>query len=292
MKVLVIGSEGFIGKHLVPRLSKECEVVTLDETGANGSFKADIRESLTVTGAALGSLPKDITHFVHLAAIASPRIADKDRELAWAVNVHGTHNVLDYARTLGARKVIFLSSAHVYGISPKYMPSDEHHPLALHDTYTTTKILGEQLCQLFHENYGLSYTTLRLFNGYGPGQSPDYFQGQKLKEAKTGHMTLRGAGVTKDWVYVDDVVDAIFRALLTEYVGPINVGTGVETSLLEIATYIAKSFSATIDLVEDGPNDPGPSRMRADINRARKVLGWIPRVGFEEGLARTIEASR
>jgi UDP-glucose 4-epimerase len=283
-RVLVIGSEGFIGKHLVPELDDD--VVCVDEVRSGAATGADIRQPLDSL-----ELPKGITACVHLAAVASPRIAQEDPARAWGVNVLGTHNVLKLCQRAGIRKVVFLSSAHVYGISPKYMPSDETHPLALHDTYTTTKILGEQLCELFYRNHGISYTTLRLFNGYGPGQSPDYFMGQKLKQSQTGKVTLRGSLVTKDWVYVDDVVDAIVRATKTEYVGPLNIGTGVETNLFTIAAQIARAYGATLDVLQDD-NDPGPTRMCADNRRAKDVLGWSPRVALEEGLARTIEASR
>ena len=119
----------------------------------------------------------------------------------------------------------------MYGISPKYMPTDERHPLALQDTYTTTKIMGESLCQLFYSNHNLEYLVSRLFNAYGPGQSTDYFIPAMISKAKSGHIELRGRHVTKDFVFVDDVVDAFAKALVSDYVGEMNIGSGLQTTL-------------------------------------------------------------
>jgi UDP-glucose 4-epimerase len=175
----------------------------------------------------------------------------------------------------------------VYGISPKYMPTDENHPLALHDTYTTTKIIGEQLCRLYYENHGLSYTTLRLWNAYGPGQSPEYFIGKKIAQAKRGELTIRNEGVTKDWVHVTDVCRAVELSLKSDYVGPLNVGTGKETSLRQIVDAIGKRFNVAV-VKEDVP-DEGPTSMCCDWKRILLMLGWTPTIPFERGLAQLME---
>src|SRR4029077_19456832 len=133
---------------------------------------------------------RNLEGIIHLAAIASPRLAQDDPDVSWSTNVQGTYNVLQLAKALGVPRFVFLSSAHVYGISPKYFPTDERHPLALQDTYTSTKIAGEQLCRLFYDNCGISYVTLRLFNAYGVGQSKDYFLGVKLAQARERRLTL------------------------------------------------------------------------------------------------------
>jgi nucleoside-diphosphate-sugar epimerase len=300
VRVLVTGALGFIGRKLCSKLRQlSHDVVELDILPTSsadmgvagytaGAISADIRDVSVMRKVA--EIVGQADACVHLAAIAAPRKAEAEPQLAWETNVRGTHNVLELCRRVGARKVVFTSSAHVYGISPLYMPTDERHPLALLDTYTTTKIMGEQLCELFHANHGLSYTICRLFNAYGPGQSPDYFMGKRLEEARAGRqLVLMNGDVTKDWVWVYDVVDALVACLGTAYVGPVNVGTGRETSLREIAALIAQSFGTFV--VSSDAKDGGPTRMCASWERARSVLGWSPRVSFEEGLRLTMAAA-
>ena len=286
MKVIVTGSEGFIGKHLVDRLERDgSQVIEIDKVTTRGTC-VDITDAAQVlTGAQYVS---GVDCLVHLAAVASPRYATLHPAETWAVNVAGTHNVLRLAEKAGIPRVVFLSSAHVYGISPRVLPSREDDPLSLLDMYTTSKVMGEKLCELFYANHGISYTALRLFNGYGPGQSPDYFMGAKIRQAIDGNLMLQGAAVTKDWVYIDDVVDAIVRATSTAYVGPLNVGTGADTSLWEVARAIAARFGRVVTVEET--DDAGPTHMRADTSRVRRTLGWQPTVAFDEGLRRTIDS--
>ena len=178
------------------------------------------------------------------------------------------------------------SSAHVYGISPRYLPTPESHPLYLQNTYTLTKILGEQLCALYHENHGLSYTTLRLYNAYGPGQGAGYFIPDMMAKAKAGGISLVGGNTTKDFVYVTDVAKAFVLALTTDFVGPINVGTGVETRLGNIAGYIARAAGVEFNSVDAVDS----TRMQANNRRAASVLEWRPTVGVEEGLRACINS--
>lgn len=301
MNVVVTGAAGFIGQHLTDHLQKEGHTITgidLRQMMIYG-FRGDITSDVTMDaiadvvkeGGVASPFGGKVDAIIHLAAVASPLIAQRDPVRAWSTNVHGTQNVLQLAFKVGCPRVIFFSSAHVYGISPKYLPTDENHPLALHDTYTTTKIIGEQLCRLYYENHGVAYTILRLWNAYGPGQSPDYFIGKKIAQASSeGQVTLRNENVTKDWVHVSDVVRATSMALKSGYVGPLNVGTGRETSLREIANAIAREFDVRV-VKEDVP-DEGPTRMCCDRSRIRNTIGWEPTVTFEEGLSDLISKSR
>ena len=304
--ILVTGAAGFIGHHLVKGLRAMAaagdgesiaaiDIANMDDLKGEDilTFKADIRSEKDMTDVAL-ALSRGgfkVSACIHLAAIASPPIAQRDPDKAWSTNVQGTHNVLQLLRDIKCPRVIFFSSAHVYGISPRYMPTDENHPLALHDTYTTTKIIGEQICRLFHENHDISYAVLRLWNAYGPGQSPDYFIGKKISQAKAGNLTIRNEGVTKDWIHVSDVVSATIAAMKSNYVGPLNVGTGVETSLGTIIKIISESFGG-IPIVPENVPDEGPTRMQADSGRIRRMLDWKPRVSFQEGLDDLIRRSK
>ena len=274
MRVLVTGSNGFIGRHLVKALEQSGHTVL----GWDLPHQ-DITQPFGTV--------EPVDAVVHLAAIGSPPLCDRDPAAAFGVNVQGTHNVLKLAVAAGAKRLVFASTAHAYGVSPLYLPSDERAPLSVFDVYTTTKILGERLCDLFWENYGLSYCAIRLFNGYGPGQQLGYLIPDKIQQAEKGPVELRGAGITKDFVYIDDVVRAYQLAMEVAFVGGINIGTGVETDLASIARIIAKAFKTELICV---PADR-PTRMQADIQRAETVLGWHPTVSIEEGLNRVIEVA-
>ena len=279
MKVLVTGSEGFLGKHVSVALkAKGHQVVGLD-SAPTAEIIADITKVMPIM---------QVDAVIHLAAVASPNVCAANPELAFNVNVNGTHQVLRLALESGAKKFVFSSSAHVYGVGPKYLPTDEYHPLWLQNVYTTTKILGEQLCQLFYDNHGLSYTTLRLFNVYGPGQGTGYFVPDMIRQAANGRIHLQGPSTTKDWIYIDDVVEAFGRAVETAYVGPINIGSGIATSLGTVAKTIADDMNAVYAFTIA----PNATNMRADIGRAWCVLNWTPKVDIHGGLRATLEHAK
>ncbi|MCL5318579.1 MAG: NAD-dependent epimerase/dehydratase family protein [Thaumarchaeota archaeon] len=269
----------------------EAEVTALDNGPPNSMqvgavlqkvnrVRADITEPSQLAG-----IKGNFDYIIHLAAVAQPMHCEKDPKKAFDINVNGTYNVLKLAVKCNAKKVAFASSAHVYGISPKYVPTNEEHPLYAHDTYTVTKVMGENLCRLFYTSHNLGYIALRLFNGYGPGQSSDYFISAKIIEAEKGLITLRGSRITKDFVYVDDMVDAIVRASTSSYVGPINVGSGKQTSLNEVASYISEKKGVDLKIVDDGIT---VNYMQSSVDRAKEILDWSCKVNLQEGLDRTI----
>lgn len=273
MKVCVTGAAGFIGRHVCNALADAGHAINkLDIV-----YGDDITQPLAPI--------EGLDAVIHLAALSHPRDCDKDPARAFNVNVNGTHQVLRMALESGARKVVFSSSAHVYDIPPRYLPSDETQTLRLNNTYTTSKILGEALCHLYWENHGLSYTILRLFNAYGDGQALGYFIPDQIAKAEKGGFELRGSNVTKDWVWVEDVADAFVRAISSPFVGALNVGTGIETDLGTIGSLIAKAYQvelATLPLAI-------PTRMCADRRRIERVLGWTPKVDLREGLRRILK---
>lgn len=287
MKILVTGASGFIGKHVTRALAKAGHtVVGLDVRFVDGWGVTDWLEC-------------DITHLlkpipgldavVHLAAVANPRECERGPDYAFAVNVHGTYQVLQMALLSGAKKFVFASSAHVYGISAKYLPSDEEHPLWFQNNrretqiYTLTKVMGEEMCKLYFQNYGLSYTALRMFNVYGPDQALGYFLPDMISKAKNGSIELKGSGTTKDWVYVEDVAKAFVKAVESPYVGALNIGTGIETDLGTMASSIARIYGAQYS----GVPSEQDTRMCADASRALRVLGWKATVAINEGIDAT-----
>jgi UDP-glucose 4-epimerase len=276
MRVCVTGAAGFIGEYVCRALVQDHHDVTV----------LDVREPMWTTQWVDADIMKPLPvgkydAVVHLAAMANPRECEQFPENALAINVGGTWNALNMAMASGAKKFVFASSAHVYGISPKYLPTDEEHPLWMQNTYTMSKILGESLCSLYYANHGLAYTTLRLYNAYGPEQSRGYFIPDMLHKANhLGNISLPGGNTTKDFVHVTDVADAFRRAVETSFVGPINIGTGVETRLSTIASQIADHYNAA---VETTPS-LSATRMQANRGRAYRVLGWEPTVKVEDGI--------
>ena len=278
MKVLVTGAAGFIGRHVCKELNNAGHtVIGCDVSGppqeafsaradiCNEWVPADITQSL---GSTTG-----LDAVIHLAAIANPRTCDGDPTKAYLVNVHGTYNVLELARQSGAHKFVFSSSAHVYGIPPRQLPTGEDSELVPQSVYTTTKILGEQLCSLYWHTYRLSYTVLRLFNTYGLEQAPGYFIPDQLLKAQRGNFDLLGSDITKDWVHVTDVADAFVKALTVDIPCTLNIGTGVETNLETIARFIAKAYQVELNAL----HSDSPTRMCADWGLARSILGWANR---------------
>ena len=287
MKVLVTGAAGFLASRIIKELVRRGEeVVGLDVRG--GDYTAGAR--YVVADIVDPKLPAHVDGpfdcVIHMAAVAAPLLCESDPRRALDINVTGTLNVLKLAVARGAQKFVFASSAHVYGISPRYMPTDERHPLWLQDTYTTSKLLGEKLCELFSDNHGISCTVLRLFNGYGPGQSAGYFIPDMIAKAKAGRIEMKGARVTKDFVFVDDVVRAFVAATTTLYSGAVNIGSGRETTLSEVATIIANRMRVPLELLDYPPDRD--TRMWCDPARAARVLNWTPETDLEVGMEATL----
>lgn len=281
MRILVTGAAGFLGRYVCRELQE----------GGHTAWGLDLKMALPTSNIVSTDITAEITLpemvlpidcIIHLAAVASPSECIQDNSLAFNVNVNGTYQVLKAALQLGVKRFVFSSSAHVYGISPRYLPTEERHPVWNQDCYTLTKIQGEQLCRLFYENHDLPYCILRLYNGYGPGQPTGYFVPDMIQKAKTGHIHLNGARITKDFIYAADVARAFRLAAESSFIGEINVGTGRESKLEEVAGLIARHLGATISL--DGAGNYEHTRMQADIKRARRVLGWEPQVTLEEGI--------
>ncbi|MFQ6027735.1 MAG: NAD-dependent epimerase/dehydratase family protein [Dehalococcoidia bacterium] len=283
MRVLVTGAAGFLGQHICSLLDTSGHEVIGTDLIQNQWVKSPFDVDITVPERFLFN-PASLDAVIHLAAIAAPRECDADPARAFNVNVNGTHQVLKLALEAGVKKFVFVSSAHVYGISPRYLPTDERHPLALHDTYTTTKILGEQLCELYYQNHGLSYTTLRLYNAYGPGQRRGYFIPDMIYKARNGGIGELAGATTKDFVYVEDVARGCVSALETPFVGPINIGTGRQCTLFHVAGLIADK----VGVPKAEAVSSSATKMQSDSTRAKRVLDWEPTVRIEEGLDATI----
>ncbi len=291
MKVLVTGGSGFIGTNLSLFLTEEGhEVRVLDLRSPNFKaeyVKGDIRDYETVKRAVEG-----IEAVVHLAAMVSAVEATEKPEEATEINVMGTLNLLEASRRQGVRRFVYASSVAVYG-EPLYLPVDERHPNFPVNVYGATKLGGEALVNGYSGNYGLSTVSLRFFNVYGPWMRPGPYSGVILKFLEFAHgnepFRIEGDGrQTRDFIYVEDVVRAIQLALEEEFTGAYNVGTGKETSIIELARLVSEVVGIPCR-VEHAPPRKGDIRRSVADPSKLMLRGWRPKVDLKEGLRRTNE---
>ena len=308
MRALVTGGAGFIGSTLVDRLLGDGhEVVALDNLATGGLhnledaraagdrfefLEADIRDRDVVERIA-AARPEVV---FHLAAQADVRVSVTDTFYDAMVNVVGSINVLDGARTGGARKVVFASSGGtIYGEpAPEALPVGEDHPRAPLSPYGIAKnVVGDYL-RAYEVLHGFDWTALALANVYGPRQDPHgeagviaIFTGLLLEDRDC---TIFGSGEqTRDFIYVDDVVDAFARAAERGSGQLFNIGTGEETSVNHL--YDVMSGAAGVSRpARREPARPGElDRNVLDNRRARAALEWAPAVGLDEGIKSVIE---
>jgi len=296
-KVLVTGGTGFIGSHLVEKLIKYRSEVTVADIKNKENLKnlnkvidnVNFIECDVTKPESLKKIKHKIDYIFHLAAVANPRECEINPDLAFKINVFGTLNVLNLAKQNKIKKFIFTSSAQLYGKSPR-VPIDESHPIELEESvYNSTKRMGEELCILFDKRFDTPTVFLRLFNTFGPGQSVDYFIPTGISQTlNKGSVELWSDKPTRDFVFVDDTVMALIKAAEADFRGgPINIGCGREINVGELGRSIATELNAKIKFLDKEVT--GSIRLLCDNSMAKKVLGWSPKVKFEDGLKWTID---
>lgn len=301
-RVLVLGGCGFIGSHLVDALlAANIRVRCFDraDIGHTGTprgsnliyefFAGDLASDADIASALEGC---DVC--VHLVSTTLPQSSNADPVYDVESNVVGTLGVLKHAVTAGVKKVVFVSSGGtVYGV-PRQIPIPETHPTEPTVSYGITKLTIEKYLALFHTLHGLNYTVLRLANPFGERQRTQSSQGAVAvfagKALRGEEVQIWGNGnVVRDYIYISDVVEALVAAIRysgTEHI--FNIGSGSGKSLNEVLDAIDQAIGHRIDRrylpgrVFDVP------RSVLDIERARHVLGWVPRTSFEDGLRRFI----
>jgi UDP-glucose 4-epimerase len=308
MKALVTGGAGFIGSNLVDALlARGDEVVVIDDlsTGkrenvddalANGAAleEVDIRDGDAVSDV-VGRAKPDV--IFHLAAQIDVRKSVADPANDARINVEGTANVLSAAQAHGVPRVVNTSTGGaIYG-EGRQLPAPEDHPAEPEAPYGLSKWCAERYCEIFSRLHGLSTVSLRYGNVYGPRQDPlgeagviAIFCGKLLANEKA---TIFGDGEqTRDYVYVDDVVEANLRAAESDATGPINIGLGQEKSVLDIVAVLTKHAPDGFQ-PEHAPERPGEvQHIALDPSRAREQLGWEAKVALDEGLERTLASLR
>lgn len=310
VKTLVSGGAGFIGSHLVDALvARGDEVVVIDNlsTGrgeniadamAKGAtlVPADVTDLAAVERICSNAKPERV---FHLAAQVDVRVSVNDPGLDVRVNVEGTVNLLEAARRAGASGFVLASSCAVYGEpADENVPLTEDAPTRPGSPYGQAKLAAEGYVSLYCELHGLKAASLRFGNVYGPRQGAVGEAGvvsifcRELLQG--GRPTVFGDGKqTRDFVYVGDVVEALLAASDAGATGEYNVGTGRETSVLELVDHLATIGGRSDFLPVPKPPRAGEiDRMALDASRLRGTFGWAEKVPVEVGLRRTWEFSQ
>ncbi len=287
---LVTGGAGFIGTHLCRRLRADGARVTAIDSGKYAHADAEVVQ-FTLGTDAIERLPLDgVDGVFHLAAekhnqsLATP-------DALFAANINGTYQLFAAAARAGVRKVVFSSSLYAYG-RLQGEPMDEADVPAPSTLYGITKLAGERLVA-HARGLGLAGTVLRYFFVYGPEQYPG--MGYKSVIVSNFERLLAGAAATVhgdgeqslDYVYVDDVVDATVRAMLTDVDGPINIGSGQATTINELTARMVAVHGGG-EVVHDAADWTAGSRRVGRIERAKRFLDWHPTTSLDDGLARTL----
>ncbi len=307
-RILVTGGAGFIGSHLADRLLNEGFVVTILDNLDTGRLENIVNnegreEFRFVKGDILDfsmikDTLKDIDAVFHEAALASVTLSVQNPILTNNINVTGTLNLLKASSDLGVKRFVYASSAAVYGDTPSPQKNEDMTPNPT-SPYGASKLAAENYVKLFHKVYGLETVSLRYFNVYGPRQRFD------IQSAYGGAITIfanrllrnlppiiYGDGEqTRDFVYIQDVVEANVLALNTKNAAGevFNVGTGTSVSVNQVAQTLKEKMNRK-DL-ESIYADPRPTDIRhgyADISKAQKILGYDPKFSFEEGLTELV----
>jgi len=301
MRYLITGAAGFLGSALANRLTTDGHVVLGLDDLSTGDQKVLTNQVQFVKGDVndrpkLWSLLQDVDCVYHLAAkVSVPESVLYPREYN-TVNVGGTVTLMEAMRDVGVRRVVFISSGTVYGNQPVQPVTESAIPNP-RVPYAVSKLAAEYYVRSIGALWGIETVCLRVFNAYGPGQHippvhtpviPNF-----LRQAwENGTIVVHGDGnQTRDYVYVDDVVDAMVSASTAPEVNNliINIGSGKEVSVRDLARMSVEVTGGHPEVVYNPRNEGGISRLCAEINLAREKLGFAPKTDLVDGLASTLD---
>jgi len=301
---LVTGGLGFIGSHLAQRLvSEDFDVVVLDKMGIKGKpdiryFQGDVSNwtHWVRTFASLGEIREKrivgyVTYLFHLAGCNSMQARFVDD--VFKTNIIGTYNALCAARRFSVSKFIFVSSASVYGDAKA--PQTENSNCYPKNFYAMSKAVGETLCAIFNKIGWVNTTILRPFNVYGPGQKGSGSQSPIIPAilcslSDNCDLTIYGDGEqTRDFVFIDDMVEALFLAREAKPGTVYNVGSGQGLSINGLIRKVGEKWGAKPKVNKAKAREDEVRFSQADIERIQRALGWVPRTSLDEGLSKTIK---
>lgn len=305
-RVLITGAAGFLGSHLCDRFIKEgCDVIGMDNlvTGdlrnIEHLFKLPQFDFYHHDVTKFIHVPGKIDYILHFASPASPIDYLKIPIQTLKVGALGTHNCLGLAKAKNARMLV-ASTSEVYG-DPLVHPQTEEYwgnvnPVGPRGVYDEAKRFMESITMAYHTFHGLQTRIIRIFNTYGPrmrlndGRALPAFIGQALRGED---LTVFGDGSqTRSFCYVDDLVEGIYRLLLSDYAYPVNIGNPVEISLLDFAKEIITLTGTNQKIIFKPLPVDDPKQRKPDITKAKALLGWEPRVNRAEGLKITYDYFR
>ena len=305
MRYLVTGGAGFIGSHVVDTLVRSGRTVRVvdnlstghrDNLSQHSSSAVEFIEADLADAAVATSAVKGVDYVIHIAAIPSVPRSVKDPVTSHRANVDATILLLNAARQVGVKRVVFASSSSVYGNSPT-LPKHEEMPPHPLSPYALQKLMGEQYMRLFFELYGLETVSLRFFNVFGPRQDPGSpYSGvislftAALSEGR--QPTVYGDGEqTRDFTYVSDVATGVISAATASSVAgrAINLAPGGRVSLNRLFRTLRELIGADVEPMYDAPREGDVRDSQADNTLARDLLGFDAKVTLDEGLRRTVE---
>jgi UDP-glucose 4-epimerase len=302
IKVLVTGGAGFIGSHIVDRLIEAGhEVAVLDHDIAGKSYHINLAASQFELDLLDGGIAECFNLFrpevvLHHGGHVNVKNSMLNPMMDASSNIMGTIHLLEQCKYYGVRKIVYASSAAVYG-NPSYLGIDEQHPIQPISNYGISKYVPEMYIRAYADNYDLEYTILRYSNVYGHRQSVKG-EGNVIstfvsKLLNGEQLSVHGDGrQTRDFVYIDDVVNANLAALTLGNREIINISSGQPISILEVIELLGGLLQTKVDYRFEAAR-PGDIRHSYLLNlRAAETLGWQPKISLEDGLTRMIQHYR
>jgi dTDP-glucose 4,6-dehydratase len=302
-RILITGAAGFLGSHLCDRFVKEGyhvigmdNLITGDMANIEHLFKLENFEFYNHDVSKFVHIPGQLDYILHFASPASPIDYLKIPIQTLKVGSLGTHNLLGLARNKNARMLI-ASTSEVYG-DPSVNPQPEEYwgnvnPVGPRGVYDEAKRFQEAITMAYHTFHGVETRIVRIFNTYGPrmrlndGRVLPAFIGQALRGED---LTIFGDGSqTRSFCYVDDLIEGIFRLLMSDYAQPVNIGNPDEITIKQFCEEIIKLTGTTQKIVYRELPQDDPKQRRPDITKARAILEWEPKIGRAEGLKITYE---
>ena len=304
MRILVTGGAGFIGSNVADRMiERGHQVAVLDNLstgrrefvpGAARFYHADLADAGAVDACVAEFQPEVVDH--HAAQIDVRKSVD-DPTFDARVNILGTLSLLQSCHRHAVRKFIYASTGGALYGEARFLPATEDHPVNPESPYGASKHTVEHYLYIWKLLYRMDYTVLRYPNVYGPRQNPHGEAGVNaifiglMLEGKQPHIFGDGEQL-RDYLYIDDVVEANLIALERGSGEIVNLGTGVGTSVNDIFRELKQILGFNGDAIYEAPRPGEIQRITLDAARAKEVLGWAPRMRFSEGLRRTIEWTR
>lgn len=287
MRILVTGGTGFIGSHLIPKLNRHnVSVMSKHKSRNNKYYSVDIIDKKKLNNMFYKERPE---YIFHLAAQVNPRTSMEDPVSDVETNVFGTMNILDMCRKHDTKKIVFTSTAAVYG-EPKYLPVDEKHETLPISVYGASKLVAEKYIEMYCRAYGIKYTILRYANVYGPGSRSAISIFIRRMMEKKRPIIFGGGNQTRDYVYIDDVVEATIMAMKMANNLNLNIGTGKETSVNDIILIVNKLLKTNIKPIYKPEKMGDIMKISLDISMAKKHLKWGPTIDINSGIKKTFGA--